>query len=246
MAAAAAAGGAEDDHPEAISRRADLADQVVRIVSWIFLHAWRGRRPSSPSPDCGLPSSPPSSTAARARPACSALVVSATCYRSIRSTQPSSASGLDKAITGSDPAGRPHRRRGQAVLLHLPASSPAAARRSSHLTRLSCIEQLEVALGYLLAVALGLPTGRARMPATITSSGQPGTAMILLAYVAMVIAWSNAARGRGHRSLDDRPVDRAVQPRLLLRRPRARDRPQRGLAAAASSDDGSRRAQGRQ
>ena len=40
---------------------------------------------------------------------------------------------------------------------------------------------------------------------------------------------------RGHPAVDHRPVDRAVQPRLLLRRARARDRPLRPFRAAGSA-----------
>jgi diguanylate cyclase (GGDEF)-like protein len=47
---------------------------------------------------------------------------------------------------------------------------------------------LTAALGYLLAVILGSPPGAASMPITIATVGINLTAMILLAYIAMVIA----------------------------------------------------------
>jgi diguanylate cyclase (GGDEF)-like protein len=47
---------------------------------------------------------------------------------------------------------------------------------------------LTAALGYLLAVVLGSPPGAASMPITIATVGINLTAMILLAYIAMVIA----------------------------------------------------------
>ena len=102
------------------------------------------------------------------------------------------------------------------------------------------------AIGYLLAVVAGSPG--ALGPATAAVVGVNLTALVLIAYVAMVIAREQRrTRDAAIRLSTVDSLTEPVQPDLLLRRARPRDRPQRALGAwLLPADDGSRRAQGDQ
>ena len=89
-------------------------------------------------------------------------------------------------------------------------------------------------LGYIFATAV--PGSGPVEPVTVATVGINLTALVLLAYVAMVIAREQRrARDAADPPLDGRPADRTLQPDVLLRGGRARDRPQRCGRAAGSA-----------
>jgi hypothetical protein len=101
------------------------------------------------------------------------------------------------------------------------------------------------AIGYLLAVVLGSAPEVLANPVTVATVGINLTAMVLLAYVAMVIAREQRhTRDAAIRLSTIDPLTLAVQPRLLLRGAGARDRPERAVRARVlPAHDGPRRAQ---
>ena len=89
-------------------------------------------------------------------------------------------------------------------------------------------------LAYIVAI---VPPGSGGVPPeTVAIVGINLTALVLLAYVATVIAREQRrARDAAIRLSTIDPADRALQPDVLLRRGRARDRPERPVRAAASA-----------
>ncbi len=205
--------------------------------------SWRPRS-SSPRPGCGPRPSPRSSSCSR-WPGCSSSS-STTCCRATRSGPAKfvlegsvaiTVATLLVALTGG--AASPFFFAfplivGGAALVVSPSITVALAAAA--------------ALGYVLAVIAGPPAGSLGPDHRRRSSGSTSTALILLAYVAIVIAREQrrAAR-RGDPPVDGRLADRPVQPDLLLRGDRSRDRPQRPVGSRLlPADDGPRRAQGDQ
>ena len=90
-------------------------------------------------------------------------------------------------------------------------------------------------LGYIFAIAPS--RARARWPpVTVATVGINLTALVLLAYVATVIAREQRrARDAAVPPLDRRPADGPLQPDVLLRRRRPRDRPERSARPVASA-----------
>ena len=179
MAAAAVVGGNDDDHTDGVSTRA--YDRVVRISSWVFLLA--------ATTLVGVTGLWPQSQAA----IFILLALAGLFVLVIHDLLPASALGTAKfviegsvaitvatllvALTGG--VASPFffvypLIVGGAALVVTPAITLGLA--------------LTAAFGYLLAVILGSPTGATAIPITIATVGINLTAMILLAYVAMVIA----------------------------------------------------------
>ena len=179
MAAAAVVGGAEDDHPEAISTQ--TYDRVVRIVSWVFLLAT-----TTIVAVTGLWSSnQPAILVLLALTGMFVLVV--------HDLLPADALGAAKfavegsvaitvatllvALTGGVQS---------PFFFTYPLIVAGAALVVSPAITVGLAGT--AALGYLLAVVLGSQPGTLATPATTATVGINLTAMILLAYVAMVIA----------------------------------------------------------
>ena len=242
MAAAAVVGGA-DERADPTDVSTQTYDRVVRIVSWVFLLAtttivavtglWPENQPAilvllalaghvrarRPRPAAG--------GCARARPSSrvegSVAITVATLLVALTGGVQSPFFFTYPLIVGGaalvvSPAD--HRRPGRDRRARLPAGGRRWAR----------------------------PRPDLGMPATTATVGINLTAMILLAYVAMVIAREQRrSRDAAIRLSTIDPLTGAVQPRLLLRRPRARDRPQRPVGPRVlPADDGPRRAQGGQ
>jgi diguanylate cyclase (GGDEF)-like protein len=179
MAAAAVVGGNDDEHTDGVSTRA--YDRVVRISSWVFLLA--------ATTLVGVTGLWPQNQAA----IFILLALAGLFVLVIHDLLPASALGSAKfviegsvaitvatllvALTGG--VASPFffvypLIVGGAALVVTPAITLGLA--------------LTAALGYLLAVVLGSPEGATSVPITIATVGINLTAMILLAYIAMVIA----------------------------------------------------------
>ena len=221
--------------------RRETYDRVVRIVSWVFLLATTTIVAVS-----GLWS-----------PTQPAILVAARPGRPVRARHPRPAarrrarggqvraSRARVAITVRDAARRADRRRRQPVLLRLPADRRrgGARRLAAGDDRLTARRERSATS---LAVVLGSRPDRPRRAAVAAIVGINLTAMILLAYVAMVIAREQRrARDAAIRLSTIDPLTGLFNRSFFFAAHRARDRPQRPIGPRVlPADDGSRRAQG--
>ena len=229
MAAAAVVGGAEDDQaPRTLSTQ--TYDRVVRIVSWVFLLATTtivavtGLWTQQPARDPGPARPDRHVRPGRPRPAAGRCAGPGQ-VRASRAPSRSPSATLLVALTGGVQSPffftYPLIVGGAALVVSPPITVALAA---------------TAALGYLLAVVLGSPAGRSALRARAATVGINLTAMILLAYVAMVIAREQRRDARrGDPPLDHRPADRRCSTAASSSPPssaRSPEAPGRGAASA--------------